>query len=179
MYPSTPKEAYRSGSKYYFTGRPCPAGHIAPKYESTRRCVECSAISVKAAGFKYRPLSEKAKAAKNARLVMERQQNPIVAFKHAVRTNVNRAFARKGMKKNAKTEALLGCTVDEFRAHIERQFLPGMGWHNRDRWHIDHIVPLKTANTIEEVAALCHHTNLRPIWKDQNLKKSAKQTHLL
>ena len=64
-------------------------------------------------------------------------------------------------------------------AHIERQFLRGMNWENRDKWHIDHIVPLATAKSEAEVLALNHFTNLRPIWSRDNLSKGAKQTHLL
>jgi hypothetical protein len=49
-----------------------------------------------------------------------------------------------------------------------------MSWENRKDWHIDHIVPLACAETKEETASLCHYSNLRPIWKLDNLIKSAK-----
>ena len=83
------------------------------------------------------------------------------------------------MKKNAKTEVLLGCSIAELRIHIERQFTKGMSWGNRAEWHLDHIVPLDTATTIDDVVALCHHTNLRPIWRLDNLRKGSKVTHLI
>jgi hypothetical protein len=32
----------------------------------------------------------------------------------------------------------------------------------------------RAAKTMEEVAALCHHTNLQPLWAEENLRKGAK-----
>ena len=37
--------------------------------------------------------------------------------------------------------------------------------------HIDHIIPLSSAKTEEEVYRLCHYTNLQPLWAEENLKK--------
>lgn len=37
----TRTEARARGLKRYFTGRPCPAGHVAERYVSNYRCVEC------------------------------------------------------------------------------------------------------------------------------------------
>ena len=49
-----------------------------------------------------------------------------------------------------------------------------MNWDNRSEWHIDHIVPLSSANTEEELIRLCHYTNLQPLWAEDNLKKGGK-----
>lgn len=54
-----------------------------------------------------------------------------------------------------------------------------MTWENRSEWHLDHIVPLATATTAEEVAALNHFTNFRPLWALDNMLKSDNVTHLI
>jgi hypothetical protein len=74
------------------------------------------------------------------------------------------------------TYSILGCTPIEFKQYIEKQFKPGMGWDNYrlDGWHIDHIIPLCNAKTIEDVYKLCHHTNLQPLWCYENYKKGKK-----
>jgi hypothetical protein len=37
----TRKEAKERGLARYFTGKPCPHGHVAERWASTSRCVEC------------------------------------------------------------------------------------------------------------------------------------------
>lgn len=89
------------------------------------------------------------------------------------------SFKAKGYKKNTKTEKIIGCSFDEFRVHIEKQFLDGMSWGNRNLWHIDHITPLRIAKTESEIVALNHHTNLQPLWKEDNLRKNGAVLYLI
>jgi hypothetical protein len=49
-----------------------------------------------------------------------------------------------------------------------------MSWNNQGSWHIDHIVPLSSAQTEEEIYKLCHFTNLQPLWAEDNLRKGDK-----
>ena len=83
-------------------------------------------------------------------------------------------FRRKNEVKSKRTKELLGCSGEDFKAHIEAQFIDGMSWENRDRWHLDHIVPLSIAESKFEVELLCHYTNVRPLWEKENRKKSSK-----
>lgn len=54
-----------------------------------------------------------------------------------------------------------------------------MSWENRHLWHIDHIVPLATAKTEQDVIALNHVSNLRPMWSKENLSKGDKRLFLV
>ena len=49
-----------------------------------------------------------------------------------------------------------------------------MSWDNYGKWHIDHIIPLSSANSEDDIYKLCHYTNLQPLWAEDNLKKSNK-----
>ncbi len=68
-----------------------------------------------------------------------------------------------------------GYSMDDLIVHIEKQFVSGMGWHNMDRWHIDHIIPVKSF-TFKAVDStdfkLCYSLhNLRPLWAEDNKDK--------
>ena len=69
---------------------------------------------------------------------------------------------------------LLGCSYEEVREHLSKQFTEGMSWDNYGEWHIDHIIPLASATTEEEVLKLYHYTNLQPLWAKDNLSKGCK-----
>ena len=95
-------------------------------------------------------------------------------LKHSLRQYTVRAFKRIGCNKSAKTLDLLGCTWEEAKAHIESKFVEGMTWANHGKWHIDHIIPIASATTIEDVYKLNHISNLQPLWAKDNLIKSAR-----
>ncbi len=81
------------------------------------------------------------------------------------------------MKDNKEKKSIeyLGCTIEEFKQHIEEQFKEGMSWDNHGEWHIDHITPLKYGNpTLEEVVERLHYTNTQPLWAAENIAKGNK-----
>lgn len=79
--------------------------------------------------------------------------------------------------KSASTIELLGCSVEEVRAYLENQFLPGMSWdnHSKHGWHIDHIRPCASFDlTDPEQQRQCfHYSNLQPLWCDKNWSKNS------
>lgn len=105
--------------------------------------------------------------------------DPMFALKKRLRSLMSNAFRFVSAEKLAETEAILGCTFEQFKAHIEKQFLPGMSWDSRSDWHLDHIVPMATAETPEDVMRLNHFTNYRPLWATDNISKGAKVLTLL
>lgn len=90
---------------------------------------------------------------------------------------------RRLSKEDKSTLEVLGYPRELLARHIERQFAPEMGWHNRNRWHIDHIVPLvefKCQSVDDpEFKAAWALSNLRPIWVEENLRKAGKRVFLL
>jgi hypothetical protein len=111
----------------------------------------------------------------------KRQDDPRFAVRQRMSAHINMSL-RDG-KEGRSWEALVGYTITDLMRHLERQFLKGMTWENRDQWHIDHIVPLKcfhyeTADDPEFRAAWAL-SNLRPLWGRDNIVKSGKRQHLL
>ena len=97
----------------------------------------------------------------------------VFRLKVRVRKVINHATKRKGYKKNGRSFEILGCSYQEFKAHIESQFKDGMSWERFDEIHIDHIIPMKSAKTEADVLRLNHYTNLQPLWAEDNMKKHA------
>jgi hypothetical protein len=105
-----------------------------------------------------------------------RETDEVFKFKETTRRNINSSFNRgkNKFKKNSKTETILGCTIEEFRYYIESKFTEGMTFENHGEWHLDHIMPIASAKTEEDVIRLNHYTNFQPLWAKDNLKKGSK-----
>jgi hypothetical protein len=74
-----------------------------------------------------------------------------------------------------KTFEIVGCTPEFLKEYIENKFTEKMSWELMGKYiHIDHIIPLSSAKTEEEVYKLCHYTNLQPLWAEDNLSKGSK-----
>ena len=85
----------------------------------------------------------------------------------------------KGVKKSKPTLTMLGCTLEQFRQHMQAQFKRGMAWNNMgSHWHIDHIIPCSAFDLSKpEQQAICfHYTNMQPLEAFRNRKKHAKIT---
>jgi len=122
-------------------------------------------------------MSPEAKKRKNAKRRAMKKENPEWAMADRLRKRIGRAFRdyAPGMKLR-QTAQYIGCTMDEFMAHIESQFVDGMSWDNRHLWHLDHKKPCKLYNLmdLEEQKKCFHWTNLQPLWAIDNIKKHAK-----
>lgn len=71
---------------------------------------------------------------------------------------------------------IFGLNKEEFVKHLLTTFINNYGyeWDGKEPVHIDHIIPLATAKTEEEVIELCYYTNLQLLKAKDNLKKSCK-----
>ncbi len=97
-------------------------------------------------------------------------------LKQNLRSRITVALSRKKIQKNGSAIKLLGAPIEIVKLHLEKQFKKGMSWENYGfrGWHADHITPLASAKTEEDLIKLCHYTNLQPLWALENLKKSSK-----
>jgi hypothetical protein len=77
----------------------------------------------------------------------------------------------KEFTKQSKTEEILGCSFEQFKQYLESQFESWMNWDNYGLyngelnygWDIDHIIPLASAITLDDIIKLNHYTNLQPL----------------
>lgn len=99
------------------------------------------------------------------------------AFIESFRSCVKRL---KNVKNGDYKVKCLGYSRNEFFAHMEALFKPGMSWENHGQWHIDHVKPviafIREENfDLKQVHAL---SNLQPLWASENMRKGAKESPL-
>ena len=124
-----------------------------------------------------RELYQRSKDRVNKRIRDKRKSDPIYGLSYTVRTNISNKL-RKFLSgsKERKTYDILGCTSEEFAKYIESKFEPWMTWENRGLyngelnygWDIDHIIPLSSANSEDDLYRLNHFTNLQTLCSKVN-----------
>jgi hypothetical protein len=91
-----------------------------------------------------------------------------------LRNRINSAIKRGTKQGSAARD--LGCSIEELKTHLEKQFKVGMTWDNWGEWHIDHIVPLSSfdLNNRQQFLQAVNFSNLQPLWAEENLRKHNK-----
>lgn len=112
----------------------------------------------------------------------EGERRVLREFKKKVRKIIRKSIKKKGYTKANKTEQILGCSLTFFKKHIESQFEPWMNWDNYGKyngtfnfgWNLDHIIPLETAKSEEDIIRLNHYTNIQPLcgYINQHIKRN-------
>jgi hypothetical protein len=102
------------------------------------------------------------------------ERAPLIRLKNNIRALIRKSIWKGSYTKDSSTERILGCNFNKFKTHIENLFTDGMNWNNRDKWHIDHIIPCDSAKNKKELIKLNHYTNLQPLWAIDNIRKSNK-----
>jgi len=145
---------------------------IAKKYKENNKdkIKESRRIWIKNNREKYL----KSKRIRNKEYRKKKNNDPMFIAIKRIRDRLQRSFKSRKWQKRSKTEQMLGCSKEMLVKHIESQFVHGMSWENKNEWHIDHIVPLCSAKTIEDLEKLSHFSNLRPLWANENMAKSGR-----
>jgi len=191
LYRARSADAIRSYRKQHAadiasTKRRYRAKHTAELAASDRRYRQYNAETVRAKKVEYRKrnferisLHDQAYKRQNrAHINAHKRLRTRTDASYRMVNNLRRRLgnALQGRSKSASTLELLGCSPDECYRHLERQFVEGMSWDNRDEWHIDHIRPIASFDlSIEAEQRSCfHYSNLQPLWAADNLSKGAK-----
>ena len=103
-----------------------------------------------------------------------RKNDKIFKLADRVRSRIYGFLKKNKIDRTNRTFDLVGCSPQELKIYLEQKFINDMSWENQGKWHIDHIIPLSSAKTEEELYKLCHFTNLQPMWANDNIKKGSK-----
>ena len=100
----------------------------------------------------------------------------VFKLKKQIRNEVRTSFKRRGYLKIGRTENITGLSSNDLYSYLQQTYKNRYGdfWDGKEEVHIDHIKPLATAHTIEQVIALNHYTNLQLLKARDNLEKGAK-----
>lgn len=120
--------------------------------------------------------NNKNKAKRNELRKNRRSNDIIYKIKENVRSRVSKSIKDKGFTKKSKTYKILGCEYHELKSYLESKFEIWMNWENYGLyngelnygWDMDHIIPISSANTEEEILRLSHYTNLQPLCSKVN-----------
>ena len=111
----------------------------------------------------------------NARRKKRYDTDPVYKLVTVMRARATTAAKRIAADKMGSSLDWLGMEFEDYKRYLEAMFTPEMNWDNHGSyWEIDHITPLCSAQTLEEVVALCHYSNTQPLPSDDNRRKAGK-----
>jgi hypothetical protein len=168
-------------NKNKYRCRECKGSSICEHDKQRTSCIECKGSGICEHNRRRAECRDCKGSSRCVHEMIRRQCSQCDPGGHLQKSNsllVNKAIRNKNFK-DVYNE-ILGCTLKEFKEHIEKQFKEGMTWDNHGEWHIDHIKAVKSKNsdgnppTLEEVRERLHYTNCQPLTAQENLRKYTK-----
>lgn len=108
--------------------------------------------------------------------------DPIYKLINNFRTAIYQVLKENNVKKNGHYFDILKYSPEDLIVHLEKQFDERMSWDNYGEWHVDHIKPISSFNIQKigdnEFIECWSLNNLRPLWGDENIRKSNKLDYL-
>jgi len=160
----------KKGAEWYQNNKEKVKAREAKRYQKDKAKIKARSIQWRKDNPDRRRI-QKAKEMKR-----RRAKDPGFRIICSIKAVMNSAL--KGNIRAGHTIELLGCSIEDLRKYIERQFQPGMTWDNYGihGWHIDHIIPLSYFDhgDLEQQKRAWHYTNLQPLWAKDNRNKSDK-----
>lgn len=108
-----------------------------------------------------------------------KNNDPLSRLRKQLIRSINKAYERKGFVREDSYEEILGYPIEKV---IESLLLTykiryKKEWDGIVEVDIDHIIPLWTARTKEEVKKLCKRGNLQLLTKEENHRKGGKMSN--
>lgn len=113
---------------------------------------------------------------RSARHKERMESDNIYRLKSKIRYLIYGSLNRKKYPKKFHSEEIIGISIEWFIKYLLSTFKNRYGreWDGVEKVHIDHIIPLATAKTEEEVIRLNHFSNLQLLTAEDNIKKKHK-----
>lgn len=146
-------------------GREPPAGN--------KQCSTCKETKP-TSSFKWR--KERQAYASKCRKCAAKPPTALSRIIHTHRTHLRR-MAGTPYSATQATKETIGCSQDFLKSWLESNFESGMEWGNLGQvWSIDHSVPCASFDLrrLEHRQACFHWSNLFPLFREDNVKKSAR-----
>ena len=192
--PRNKHQAIAQGLNKYFTGDSCINGHIDFRYTRNSSCVECHKASNKRTQLSKKSLMNKStkkivvKKPYKVKIINKTFSQKTIRKKLSEEEKIASKRARyhlSRLRTQPKTgkpyhygyeisENFLGYTYQDLYSHLSSQ-RSGFGeYRNKDRWHIDHIIPVAELVRlgVRDPAVINHLDNLQLLTVKQNLSKS-------
>jgi hypothetical protein len=121
--------------------------------------------------LKNKEYKENNKLEINKKLRDKYKNDILFKIKSRCRNIITKSIKRSGYKKESRTEEILGCSFEYFKNYIENKFEDWMSWDNYGLyngnknygWDIDHIIPLSSVITEDDIYNLSNYKNLQPL----------------
>lgn len=95
-----------------------------------------------------------------------------------IKSRTHHGLRNSETRKSVSNVYLLGCSYKQLRVYLESLFTEGMSWDNYGKggWEVDHIKPCASfdLSDLKQQRICFHYTNLQPLWRIDNRKKSDK-----
>lgn len=145
--------------KWYFTGKPCKNGHIAPRLKSNRTCKDCS--YAKRQSYETSAVYTEWKVANKKQVCADWQKRN--------RGSVNANTRKYQTAKLFRSPSWL-TDFDILKIKCLYQLAAMRTRESGESWHVDHIIPLQG----RKVSGLHVPSNLTVIRGQENVRKSNK-----
>jgi hypothetical protein len=112
----------------------------------------------------------------NINVRLRKENDQLYKLRIYISKVILKSIKQNGYKKTSKSFDILGCNHIDLKKHLESKFENWMTWDNHGKWNgelnygwdIDHIIPLSSAKTEEDIYKLNHYTNLQPLCSQIN-----------
>ena len=120
-------------------------------------------------------LSTKCKKCHNIRKNERRSSTPVLKLMENLKRRIRQVVNQYKFDKTNLSNEMLGIDREGLQIYFEKRFRDGMTWDNYGaHWVVDHILPIDTIKTYEDLVRLSHYTNLQPLLRKENMSKGKK-----